>query len=274
LIGSVENGTLTVDNFDTETTRGGELSGRMILSPTENGTEFGMQVLGSNIGIGLPAYTEEELEALPTYALDLAFITTGNTVREMVGNMNGYLQLVGGEGRVRFGTMPMFTQDFLFELLNTLNPFSTSDPYTNLKCTVVLAAVEDGQLIGDPMLVAQSDKLNIFANASVDLKTEQLRANFNTVPQQGLGLSLSSLINPYVSVSGTLADPTMGLDPRSAAVEGGLAVATGGLSILAFGLKDRFLSASNPCEDAISDSAEDFRILKQRYHPSGSGAQE
>jgi len=94
LIGSVENGTLSVDNFDAEATRGGELSGRLLLRPTENGTEFGMQVLGSNIGIGLPAYTEEELEALPTYEIDLAFITTGNTVREMAGNMNGYLQRI------------------------------------------------------------------------------------------------------------------------------------------------------------------------------------
>jgi uncharacterized protein involved in outer membrane biogenesis len=274
LTGSVENGTLSVDNFDTETTRGGELSGRLLLRPTENGTEFGVQMLGSNIGIGLPAFTEEELEALPTYALDLTFITSGNTVREMAGNMSGYLQLVGGEGRVRLGKMPIFTQDFLFELLNTLNPFSASDPYSNLKCTVVLAAVEDGQLVGDPMLVVESDKMNIFADAIVDLKTEQLRADFNTVPQQGLGLSVSNLITPYVNVSGTLAEPTMGFSPGSAVVEGGLAVATGGLSILAFGLKDRFLSARNPCENAISDSAEEFQILKQRYQPAESGANE
>ena len=274
LIGSVENGALSVDNFNTATTRGGELSGRIVLRPTENGTEFGMQVLGSNIGIGLPAFTEEELEALPTYALDLAFITAGNTVREMAGNMNGYLQLVGGEGRVRFGRMPIFTQDFLFELLNTLNPFRASDPYSNLKCMVVLAAVEDGQLVGDPILVVQSDKMNIFADAIVDLKTEQLRADFNTVPQQGLGLSLSNLITPYVNVSGTLADPAMAFNPQSAVVEGGLAVATGGLSILAFGLKDRFLSARNPCENALSDSAEDFQLLRQRYHPSESAAQD
>jgi len=119
----------------------------------------------------------------------------------------------------------------LFELLNTLNPFSASDPYSNLKCMVVLAAVEDGRLAGDPMLVVQSDKMNIFADAIVDLKTEQLRADFNTVPQQGLGLSLSNLINPYINISGTLAAPTMGFNPQSAVVEGGLAVATGQPSV-------------------------------------------
>ena len=53
----------------------------------------------------------------------------------------------------------------------------------------------------------QSDRLNIFANADVDLKTEKLVAEFNTVPQKGLGISLSNLVNPYVNVTGTLANP-------------------------------------------------------------------
>ena len=274
LIGSVVDGTLTVNEFDLKSADGGELSGQMILRPADNGVEFGMRLLGSNITIGLPAYTAEELDALPTYELNLAFITAGDTVREMAGNMNGYLRLVGSEGRIRFGTMRMFTQDFLSELLSALNPFSASDPYSNLKCTAVLAAVEDGQVVGAPVLVLQSDKLNIFVNATVDLKTERLSAEFNTVPQQGLGISLSNLINPYVRVSGTLANPALGFNPESALIEGGLAVATGGLSILALSFKDRFLSTKDPCGKAISDADESFRALEQRYGGSGITAQE
>jgi len=274
LLGSVVDGTLTVSEFDVESVGGGELSGQMILRPADNGVELDMRLLGSNISIGLPAYTVEDLEALPTYELDLAFITTGDTVREMAGNMNGYLRLVGDAGRIRLGTMRMFTQDFLFELINTLNPFSASDPYSNLKCMVVLATVEDGQVIGAPMLVVQSDKVNIFVDATVDLKTERLNAEFNTVPQQGLGISLSNLINPYVKVSGTLANPALGLNPESALIEGGVAVATGGLSILALTFKDRFLSTSDPCGKAISDADESFRALEQKYGWPGSIAQD
>ena len=137
---------------------------------------------------------------------------------------------------------------------------------------VILAAVEDGQLAGDPVLIVQSDKMKIVADAIVDLKTERLDADFNTVPQQGLGISLSNLINPYVKVSGTLANPALGFDPETALVEGSLAVATVGLSVLARNLTDRFLSAKDPCGKAISDADETFRALEQKYGRSGAAA--
>ena len=272
LSGSVVDGALTINEFNIESVQGDELSGQMSLRPADAGAELTMRVAGSNISIGLPAYSAEELEALPRFELGMALMTTGNTLREMAGNMNGYLRLSGGEGQVRLGAMRMFGQDFLFELLNTLNPFSATDPYTNLECMVILAAVEDGQLAGDPVLIVQSDKMKIVADAIVDLKTERLDADFNTVPQQGLGISLSNLINPYVKVSGTLANPALGFDPETALVEGSLAVATVGLSVLARNLTDRFLSAKDPCGKAISDADETFRALEQKYGRSGAAA--
>ena len=166
---------------------------------------------------------------------------------------------------MRMGAMRIFTQDFLFELLNTLNPFSETDPYSNLECTVVLAAVESGTIVGDPALVIQSDRLNIFADAEVDLKTERVDADFNTVPRQGLGLSLSNLVNPYVKVSGTLANPSLGFDPESTLIEGGAAVATGGISILVKSFAERFLSSRDPCGTAVSDADEEFRALEEKY---------
>ena len=140
---------------------------------------------------------------------------------------------------------------------------------TNVFCIVLSRVVL--RLISS---VVQSDKVNIFVDATVDLKTERLNAEFNTVPQQGLGISLSNLINPYVKVSGTLASPALGLNPESALIEGGVAVATGGLSILALTFKDRFLSTRDPCGEAISDADERFRALEQKYGRSGSTAQE
>ncbi len=229
-----------------------------------------MRLLGDNITIGLPAFSPEEFEDLPRYALNLAFITTGDDLREMAGNMNGYLRLVGGEGRMRIGAMRVFTQDFLYELFSTLNPFSATDPYSNLHCTAILAAVEGGNLVGRPALVLQSDRLNVFANARVDLKTERVDVDFNTVPQRGLGLSLSNLVNPYVKVSGTLASPSLGFNPTGTLIEGGAAVATGGISILAKSFADRFLGSRDPCGRAISDADEQFSELEEKYGRSGS----
>lgn len=267
---SVADGALTVDEFELQGARGGQLTGLLELRPSDVGAELQMRILGDGLSLGLPAYSAEELEGLPRYDVDLAFITVGNTVREMAGNVDGYLKMVGGDGRMRFGAMRMFTQDFLAQLLDTLNPFSARDPYTNVECAVVLAAVEDGTLVGSPVFVAQSDRLKVFANAEVDLKTERVNADFNTTPQRGLGISLSSLVTPYVKVAGTLANPTLGVNPVSATIEGGAAVATGGVSILARSFRDRFLSSRDPCGTAISNAAEQFRSLEQEYGGSES----
>ena len=198
----------------------------------------------------------------------------GSTIREMAADVNGYIRLVSGEGRIRAGAMQVFTNDFLSQVLSTVNPFSAQDAYSNLKCTTLLAAIEDGQLSGRPVLVVQSDKLNIFANTKIDLKTESLDMDFNTVPQKGLGLSLSNLVNPYIKVGGTLGNPVLSLDPESALIQGGAAVATVGLSIIALGLKDRFLSAKDPCGKAVSEADEEFQALRDKYGRSVSEARQ
>ena len=59
------------------------------------------------------------------------------------------------------------------------------------------------------------------------------RTLISTVPQKGLGLSVTDLVNPYVKLSGTLAKPSLTLDPEGVLLEGGTAVATAGISILA-----------------------------------------
>jgi hypothetical protein len=274
LSGSVADGSLALREFNVRNDRGGELSGRLGARPLDGSAEIGMRISGSGLQLGLPALSRDEASALPAFDADLAFISSGATVRELAGNVNGYLRIVSGEGKVRANALRILTQDFMYQLLNTINPFTTTDPYTNLKCVTVLATVEDGQVRGKPVLVMQSDKLNVFANANVDLKTEKLGAEFNTVPQKGLGISLSNLVNPYVAVVGTLGNPGIALDPESVLIEGGVAVATAGISILAKSFKDRFLSSRDPCGKAIKDADEAFQALREKYGRSGDVEQE
>ena len=113
------------------------------------------------------------------------------------------------------------------------------------------------------MFVQQTDKLRIFANASVDLKTEKLEANFQTIPQKGLGISVSNLVNPYVKLTGTLAKPALAIDTQNVVVEGGIAVATAGLSILAKSFKNRYLSDKDPCGKAVAEADEFLEAAKK-----------
>ena len=93
-------------------------------------------------------------------------------------------------------------------------------------------------------------QLSMFSLGTIDLRTEKLDINFNTKPRTGIGLSAGVLINPLTKVGGTLASPSIELDPKGTMVSGSVAVATGGLSLLAKSFTDRFLSSKDPCGDA------------------------
>ena len=56
-------------------------------------------------------------------------------------------------------------------------------------------------------------------------------------------------------------------------IEGGVAVATVGISILAKRFKDRFLSAKDPCGKAVSEADPGFQALKAYYYPDDAVAQ-
>jgi len=59
-----------------------------------------------------------------------------------------------------------------------------------------------------------------------------------------------------------LGKPSLVLDPESVVIEGSVAVATMGLSILAKGLKDRFFSAKDPCGNALAAADEQNEARK------------
>jgi uncharacterized protein involved in outer membrane biogenesis len=270
LVGSLADGALAVDKFAVSNNVGGSLRGDFTLRPVGDSAALSLDLAGSNLILGMPAETAEELAGVPRYELDTVLVGSGATVRELAASLNGYLRLIGGEGRLRATALRVFTGDFLSEVVTTVNPFVKKDPYTNVQCAVALVQVENGKAVGKPILVAQTDRLRIFANADVDLSTEKFNADIRTVPQKGLGLSVTDLVNPYVKLGGTLANPMLMLDPEGALIEGGAAVATAGVSILAKRFKERFIDAKDACGKAVTDAEPKFAELRAKYRPTAS----
>jgi hypothetical protein len=75
-----------------------------------------------------------------------------------------------------------------------------------------------------------------------------------------LGFSVSSVFNPYVEVSGTLAAPKIVVDPANTVVGGSLAVVTGGLSILAQNVIDRMNTSGNVCAERLSKANDEMLL--------------
>lgn len=264
---TLKDGVLDLPSVRMKNDTGGMLTGLAQLRPVAAGADMLIDVQGSGLNGGFLNESREDVAMLPKFDLDTVLVGSGATYAGLAGSLNGYMRATGGEGRVRSSALRYFTSDFLTEVINTVNPFTATDPYTNVKCYALLLRFDDGMVSGKPAIVAQSDKIQVFVNLDVDLKSEHINADIKTVPQKGLGVSVSDLVNPYIKVDGTLAHPTLVLDPKGVLIEGGAAVATAGLSILAMSIKDRFLSPKDQCGKAIEEAAGDFEQIRKKYRP-------
>lgn len=243
----------------------GHLLASASLRPDNGSHRLALRLRGEAINPGLFAQSEAQMAALPRYQIKLASIASGNTVRDMFAQSDGFIRIEGGRGRYPAGNIQLLTNSFIDELLSKLNPFAKREPYIDVNCAVAIAKLEQGELSGDPIFILNSKKLNIFASADIDFNSEKIGATFKTVPQKGLGLSVSNLVNPFIGVGGTLAQPYLTLNPQQTLISGGAAVATGGLSLLATSLADRFLSESDPCGAALKKADAEFSALAKKY---------
>jgi hypothetical protein len=115
---------------------------------------------------------------------------------------------------------------------------------------VLIANIEAGTVRGNPMLALQTSEVNLLTRGRIDLGSESLNLDIVTQPRRGLGISLGDLINPFTRIGGTLAHPRLVADPKSAALATGAGIATGGISVFAKKLRERFL-AGDPCVKAL-----------------------
>lgn len=221
-----------------------------VLALNQDTPTVSLNVTGQGIRVGFPAQTAEEIQKLPALSGDIAVKSYGNTPREMAANANGYAGLDLGKGEIPSHNTQIFTSDFFNQLFTALNPYRQQKTVMQVTCGAIDLRIKAGEVTGNPAFVLTSKQLNIFAKAKVDLKSESINASFRTVPQKGLGLSLSSVINPFVGIGGSLAKPALTLNTKSTLLTGGAALATGGLSFIASSFAERFLADKDPCGKA------------------------
>lgn len=255
LRGALSRGALRVDDLRALGRRA-QWSAKGSYAPTpERQYALQTQVLGTEIRFAPADEPMGRFLARPTFDLDLDVTGEGTTLRGLFATLNGTVTLRGGGGVIPDrGTWlsRLFSSDFLMEVLDTVNPFAKQSDEVAVKCVVLLLDLENGRATGDPALVVQTNDVNIVAAGRLDLHTEDIRLIFRTQARRGLGLSLGA-VNPFTKVSGTLAAPNLSIDKKGVLRDGGLAFATGGLSVLAKSLHGRFLSAKDPCGEALED---------------------
>ena len=262
---TVKEGKLLITEASATDETRGDISFAGFAVPGDGTNHIGLDVDGEDINLGFPARNPDEVKLLPRFNIVGEVYSSGTTVRELVGGLNGAVQVTAGEGRVYSQASGLLVNSFIDELLSLVNPLRQKEDFTQVNCLVALADIRDGKLKGDPLATVVTDKLAIVGKAQIDLKTEKLFLTFNTIPQRGLGISASSAFKPFVGVAGTLARPQLTLDPEGTVIQGSLAVMTGGISLIGKSVIDRFTVSKKSCGKAEKSFRDEREQSEARY---------
>ena len=145
----------------------GELVARFRATANQQRLVTSGELEGIDIVLGA-GQAREQGEIYPKQNYRLEFDTSGATSRELAANLNGYAQLTGGEGRLNNNAMLDLFDSFFSELLSTVNPFVTRQPYTTISCFAAYAEIVDGVATINPGAVLQTGKIDIFARGQIE----------------------------------------------------------------------------------------------------------
>jgi len=273
-IKELERGALYVRNIELETelrdgvldiskasfkARSGALAARGKLTPVGNTGAASIELVARQFALGM---AETNMDLTMTGDLDINLRSTGNDLRTLFGNADGVFFLNTRGGRVTDNKfIRALYGDLLREIVNTVNPFKRTDPYTEFICVVIPLQFDAGKVTSTPSAFIGTTKIRMVSAISVDLKDEKLKLTIKTTPQRTLSVSAGEIVNPYVQVVGTMGRPRLAVDETGLLVSGGAAVATGGLSILARGLWDRMSRSRDPCKQTADGAIEELGSL-------------
>jgi uncharacterized protein involved in outer membrane biogenesis len=243
------DGRLEVGPLSVTGSGGGTLDADLVLEPAGSAYTLQSRLIVDDVRMRM-SRGDESRDQRPSIDIDLEYGGLGGSPHEIASTANGEIQVFVSEGVMDKSIMNLVAADVLATLLEALNPFSKEKPTTRLECAVMVFKIENGVGVLDPMAI-QTDVMTVLGGGRIDFSTEELDLDWVTKPRKGIGVSASLITNPYIKLGGTLGDPHIDVKTLEGMTSTGIAVATGGISILAKGLFDRITAEQKVCEQAL-----------------------
>jgi uncharacterized protein involved in outer membrane biogenesis len=225
---------------------GGVSTSQLEMTSTDSGADVKLKTEIADFKLNLFSGEDATPEDIPPIGVEIDLAASGDSPHALAASADGRVIFTQGAGRTDNKLLSRFSGDIISQLLNALNPFVKSEPYSNWECTVFGLDLKNGQGEITGML-AQSEKVTIVGGGDIDLDKEKLSIEFNTKPRKGVGVSADMFVTPFVQLTGTLAEPRVGLNKKGILLAGGAAVATGGISLLVQGFMDRVTGEQDRC---------------------------
>lgn len=249
----LQSGELNVRHFSYDAPRG-KLNATLSITPDNTRVaDVKLDLDTADFVLNLSGLSHAELQEVPAFDIDLHVSGNGANLREVAGNLNGSLYVGSKGGSTKSVNLGLLDAYLLDQIFSFLMPKSNRIRAAEFSCIAAIADISDGLVQTDPAFAFNSEKIVMVAKGTLDLKTETLNINFNATPTNVLQISATEVFQPYLVITGTLANPQVGIAPGKAVIAGGAAIATMGTSVLAKGLWDRLSHAVPVCEDMLNN---------------------
>jgi uncharacterized protein involved in outer membrane biogenesis len=193
---------------------------------------------------------------------------TGRTPRSLAAGANGNVLLSVTDATLAGGAAAALDRNVIASVLRLVLPKGSTDRPLVVQCAVARLPLRQGIAAVDRSIALETREVAIVASGNINLVDQTLRLEFEPTVKKGLGLNSANFAE-LVRVSGPLQDPRAGVDVKGAvrgAANVGVAVATGGLSLLApialGGAKDvppcGHATAAAPAKAATGDKKRHF----------------
>jgi len=251
-------GRLEVQPFSA-TVGGGPLSGRLVLDASRpKAPTLAVALDGKGISMERVAAATGNAGAVTGGATDLALHLDGpgESLARFVGGGNGEVRIVMGPARASGAALDA-GGGAISSILDKVNPFRRTDPYTDLRCAVVRLPVRDGIATAQRTIAYETAKVNMVMAGTINLRTEGLDLAIRPTVKEGIGIGAGAL-SELVRVTGTLSDPSIGIDTLGsarAALSVGGAILTAGLSLLGEAAYAKVTADQHPCQTALAGGA-------------------
>ncbi len=231
---------------------GGKYASDIDLDASQNPADMKILVKMRDLKLNLSSGENASPEEIPTSNITLDVTSAGGSARAIASNLNGRMLITQGPGRVENKLVGAVTGDIFAQLFSAINPLSKEEEYSNWDCSIFSLDITSGEADINGFLL-QGEKLMIVGGGDIDFNTEELNIEFNTKPREGVGISASSIVSPFVKMKGTFASPSIALDKKGAILSGGAAVATGGISLLVQSMAGRATAEGDQCEPTLAE---------------------
>lgn len=240
---------------------GGKLNGRLTIKPRGKVVAVTIQLkvedfnLGNMLkGLNITDALEGNLNA------NINLKGQGRSVATLMAGLDGSASIQISQGRINNKHINLLGADIGASLLRMLFPKKEKVDYTEINCLVSRFDIKKGLAVSTAM-VFDTSFMSVVGEGEIDLKTEEIDFSLHLVPKEGIGfsgigklsLSLGELAEPF-KLGGTLAEPSLTLDPTETATTLGKAI--GGILLFGpFGIAAALIGGSsgddNPCLSAI-----------------------